>query len=822
MNVPLESTQPPAEQLVSYEEFLSRLQKLTSSPRVRVEKAGESHGGRGIYVILISDAEASPTLERHKSLSTALQTPDVIHPTLFQLQKAERAPLGEHTKFAVLIAGLSFGHEAAHVEGHLQLAERLAWREDDDVSAILGRLIVLIMPMVNPDGRVMSIEAWKRYPLTEDSSAGNLYGFYLNRDFLHLTQPETKAVLKVYRDWHPIALLDTHEDVFCLGVQVPEVCWCPYSGQSKGEEAPQNITEIVGQLAEAIRKEWHRLGFEYFQQDMFAHPMPGEPEEGPYWMSSGNVVQTMLLHGIPSVITESGRTPGVQTWEHRVQQKYSAALALLKELAKDPAGIAEKIYGNREQAIEEALASEEAFVVPKQQRELAAVAQLVNTLLQHGVRVYETENPYKALVVPLSQSEGEVARILLSAPESKVVAMPPALGVAVAEYQAVAKERKDALRKAALRPVMESPVPAVIVKGDPNAPHYAIPNSIEGIRLVNRLWGIGSMIHWLSEPVEVRERLLEKGTFVVEGSPSGAVQRLAQGLAVEIHGLPNGTRLESYSLRRPKVALYAGQGVDRPDASARADIWWALEQLGFEFVPLRAEDVTKQVFRRFDTLMVPGGDAREIVHGWNEDALLNKSPWELPGEPRGIGQEGLDAIRSFVERGGGYLGIGSGGGLLALKEYAGLVDLEIIAHSLGSARVLLRVDEPNHPLMFGLNGYYDEAGQWAKGFFPAYYHSETFTDTPGGPIFGPDRDSTVLASYYHVDHDPSSLQVVQESYLTEAEGGIAIASQRVGNGQATVMGIRPGFRAVWTNTWKLLGNAVFLSPAQDPQAGTLF
>jgi len=821
MSVPLEATQPPAEELVSYNEFLSRLQKLRSSLRVRVEKVGQSHGGRGIYVILIGSEEVIPSLERHKSLSASLQLPNVIHPTLFQLQKSGKVALEEDVRFPVLITGLSFGHEASHVEGHLQLAERLAWGEDDEVSAILGRLIVLVMPMLNPDGRTMSIDIWSRYQLTEDSSAGNLYGFYLNRDFLHLTQPETRAVLKVYRDWHPIVLLDTHEDVFCLGVQVPEVCWCPYSGQAPVEKAPENILEIIAELGEAIRKEWHRLGFNYLQRNMFAHPMPGEPEEGPYWIASGNVVETMALHGIPSVITESGRTPGVQTWEDRVQQKSSAGLALLKEVAKDPADIAGKIYGNRERAVEEAQASQEAFVIPKKQEELAAVTQLVDTLLQQGIQVYETGEAYVAFVVPMAQGEADVARALLSARGSKVVAMPPALRVAVVLYGALSEEEQRAMKRAPLNPVVEAPLPSVTVHGETGSGHYAIPNSSEGVKLVNCLWQVGSAMRWLSQPVELGGKRFDSGTFVIEQTPRAAVESLAQGLALELYALPQGMQMEGYALRRPKVALYAGQGVDRPNASARGDIWWALEKLGFEFIPLEAEDIDKAMLSRYHVLIVPGGDAYEIVNGWREDSLLNRSPWELPGKPRGIGSQGVDALRQFVEQGGNYLGLGSGGGLLALSQYANLIDLEIIAHSLGSARVLLRVDGPDNALMFGLNGYYDETGKWSQGFFPAYYHSETFTETPGGPIFRAGKGAKVLASYYRVDHDPASRQVIQGSFLTEAAGGVAIASQQVGKGQAVVVGVRPGFRALWTNTWKLLSNAIFLGTAGEPQTFTL-
>jgi hypothetical protein len=821
MNVPPEATQPSADELVSYEDFLLRLDRLRASPRVRVKKLGESHGKRGLYVILVASEEAIPHLEHHRMLSTALQMPEILLKNLSQIEMAKRPPAGQDVKFPALITGLSFGHEASHVEAHLALAEQLAWGDDEEVKAILARIIVLIMPMLNPDGRAMSVDIWRQYPLAEDSSAGNLYGFYLNRDFLHLTQPEARAVARVYQEWHPIALLDTHEDVFCLGVEVPETCWCPHSGHAPVEDAPDNILNLISHLGEAIREEWARHGLKALERNMFAHPMPGEPEEGPYWIALGNVVEAMALHGMPSVITESGRTPGVQAWEDRVQQKYLAGMALLTELAKHPRVIAEAMYANRKEAIESAQQAKDAFLIRKKQDKPGAVGQLVDTLLQQGISVYQTAEPYEAFVVPLAQAEQGIARTLLSAETSKLAAMPPALGVAVIRLGSLSKQDANTMLKAELTPLIAPPVPRVIILGEPEERDYAIPNSGDGVRLVNRLWHADSDVRWLAEPLELGPTKLDRGSFLVRGISRSALQTLGQGLTAEVHGVAECTRPPGRPLQRPKVALYFGQGVDRPDASARADIWWALDRLGFGFVPLTERDVNASTLAHFDIVLFPGGDAEEIVRGWDTNAPLNSAPWELPGERRGIGQEGLESLRQYVKGGGHYLGMGSGGGLLALSDYADLIDVEVMAHSLGTARVLLRVEQGDNPLMLGLNGYYDEHGEWVEGYFPAQYHSETFTDRPGGPIFKAGRACTPLATYYRVEHDPQHLQVINEAHFTETHGGVAVATQQVGRGRVSVVGVCPGFRAVWTNTWKLISNAIFMAVAGEDKEATL-
>jgi hypothetical protein len=521
----------------------------------------------------------------------------------------------------------------------------------------------------------------------------------------------------------------------------------------------------------------------------------------------------MALHGLPSIITESGRTPGVQAWEDRVRQKYLAGMALLRELAKDPLAIASAMYANRKEAIESAQRSKDAFVIPKKQDERGAAGELIDTLLQQGINVYQTAEPYEAFVVPLAQSEQAIARTLLSTESSKLAAMPPALGVSVIPLGSLSKQDQNSMKKAQLTPVNAPPVPRLVVLGQPEEGQYAIPNTVDGVKLVNRLWHAESAVRWLTKPLKVGDTTLDSGSFLVSGISRSALEILGRGLTAEVHGVAESTRSQGLPLHRPNVALYFGQGVDRPDASARGDIWWALDQLGSSFVALTARDVNADTLARFDIVLFPGGDAQEIVRGWDTEAALNSAPWELPGEPRGIGQEGLEALRQYVAGGGHYLGIGSGGALLALSDYADLVDVEVVAHSLGTARVLLRVEQGDNPLMFGLNGYHDERGEWVEGYFPAQYHSETFTDRPGGPIFKAGRACTPLATYYRVDHDPQRLQVINEAYLTEAHGGVAVATQQVGRGRASVVGVCPGFRAVWTNTWKLISNAIFLAAA---------
>src|SRR5689334_5495732 len=81
-NVPREASQPPADQLLSYDALLARLTKLSRNPRVRVSFIGTSQQGRRIPLITITSPDAADQLDRYKTMAARAMGPRVDHPTI--------------------------------------------------------------------------------------------------------------------------------------------------------------------------------------------------------------------------------------------------------------------------------------------------------------------------------------------------------------------------------------------------------------------------------------------------------------------------------------------------------------------------------------------------------------------------------------------------------------------------------------------------------------------------------------------------------------------------------------------------------------------
>jgi len=210
--------------------------------------------------------------------------------------------------------------------------------------------------------------------------------------------------------------------------------------------------------------------------------------------------------------------------------------------------------------------------------------------------------------------------------------------------------------------------------------------------------------------------------------------------------------------------------------------------------------------------VVPGGDSQEILNGWSQNPW-NRSPWEFPGRVQGLQNEGIDAIKQFIQGGGGYIGIGMGGGALLCQEISQLTDIRIKTHSLGQARTYLKIQNPGHPLTFGYTGYKDMTGDWHEKIIPSMYYSDSSLMTFGGPIFAVNEQAQVIATYHDVDYEQWMNCLQLPTALTEDDP--AIITYNLVKGTIILFGINPGFRALYIETYRLLSNAIFYLITQE-------
>jgi hypothetical protein len=412
---PPAAIQAPADRLLDHAGLLASVKHLATSPRVTAITIGKSAGGLSIPLLAITAAGTPLADLRARAVEISgprvafrtLAAPSVTTPDVARLLATARLP--------VLLAGSSWGHEAAQVEGLIAAVEHLAFDDSPGTARLLERTVVLIVPCMNPDGRERAIAEWRRTPLgVGEDAVGNADGFMINRDFIHQTQPESRAILDVTREWRPVVGIDLHEDMQHLGIAIPEVAFVPpFMPGFDVEEHPTTRRAVVA-VAGAIARKWREAGYPIVydpEGDRRWVPLPpsGSGDINPIAGSSGRLEFLWNIHAVAGLITESARTPGTQTWDARVDQKRLAALATVEEVAARPEFYARAVFDRRKEAVDAEGKAGEFLLIPREQPAGADPGELHRLLRAHEVLVYEAAGePFD--LIPLAQTEAPFIR----------------------------------------------------------------------------------------------------------------------------------------------------------------------------------------------------------------------------------------------------------------------------------------------------------------------------------------------------------------------------------------------------------------------------
>ncbi len=182
-----------------------------SSPRVKVWRIGKTEEGRDMILAAIADEATLKDLDKYRGMLAALGDPRKTTPEQAQQLIHSAKPI------YYITSGIH-SPEFGGPEMLMELAYRLAVDSSQFIQNIRNNVIVLITPVIEPDGRDKAVDTYyynKKLPKGSTRLPLMYWGKYVqhdnNRDgmgqFLQLTKHTTQAVL----DWHPTILHDLHE-----------------------------------------------------------------------------------------------------------------------------------------------------------------------------------------------------------------------------------------------------------------------------------------------------------------------------------------------------------------------------------------------------------------------------------------------------------------------------------------------------------------------------------------------------------------------------------------------------------------------------------
>ncbi len=811
------------------------------SDRVQVVEFGRSTRGRPMILAIISAPENLHHLDMYRTIARRLALADV--------RSEEEARELIHTgKAVVWIDSGLHSTEIAHPQHAIELAYRLAVGDSEEIRRILRDVILLLAPCVNPDGMDLVVHWYREHG---NLRIPELYHPYIghdnNRDFLLMTQTESRAVARVlYREWFPQIVFNHHQQApRGTAIFVP-----PFEDPFNFHIDPLVIRGIE-LVSAAMKWRFEREG------------KPGVVSRrifSAWW--NGGLRTAAYFHNMIGILTETGiadpaprkvlpkqtqlRPTGdyphpltERTWRLRDSIEYmlTASMGVLDIAARYREQFLAGIYQVARRNIHRGRTEPPyAYVLPADQTDFSRAIELANAMIRAGVRVYRTQGshvlqdrviPPGSIVIPTDQPfrpwildlmEPQVYPNITQYPGG-----PPTPPYDIAGWTLTYLMDVDVVRLStpvppALRddliPITdELPWPPGEIRSSTDAVPVAYlwaPGTNPAYRLAFALLREGVRLYRLRVPTPFGRTTYPPGTFLLLTKDARRVdlQALVRTNGVHMQAIARLTeKLDVWELRLPRIALYDTYGGNMDEGWTR----WLMEQYGVPYRKVWGGEVVQVLDPdRWDVLILPDG-ARigtelEPARGGRMDRtgpLPSAYAMRAP-----MGASGVEKVRRFVEQGGTLITLGSAA-MMAIR------DLHVPVEN-----VLLRKDadgryRPIDRQVFFcpgsvLEAEFDASHPVAYGMPPVGYvffrHSPTFVIPEGAR-----HRVRVIAQY--PDRNPlKSGWIWHPEYIYRKA---AIVEVTLGRGRIVLFGPRVQFRALPHGTFKLLWNALLYSRQQQ-------
>jgi len=276
--------------------YMRMLERAT--PRVKVFSIGTTEEGREMIAVAVASEKLMADLDQNRTRLTQLADPRLIN-----MDDGRAEQLIESSVPIYYITGSIHAPETGAPTALMELAYRLAVDESPRIRGIRDRLVTLITPVVEVDGRDREVDIYNWHLAHPGQNWPNLvyWGKYVahdnNRDAMGLTLKLTRNVLQTYLTWRPQVLHDLHESV-------------PYLYDNTIGDEPYNAW-----LDPILTDEWQIIG-SHNVSEMTKLGMPGVFAHGDFdtW-SPGYLMFIAASHNGISRLYETFGNSGADTIE---------------------------------------------------------------------------------------------------------------------------------------------------------------------------------------------------------------------------------------------------------------------------------------------------------------------------------------------------------------------------------------------------------------------------------------------------------------------------------------------------------------------------
>ncbi|MBP1635743.1 MAG: Zinc carboxypeptidase, partial [Acidobacteria bacterium] len=544
----------------------------------------------------------------------------------------------------------------------------LAARGSEAVDTILRESIVLIDPLQNPDGRARFLShnlqgaaaAPDPDPVAAEhdepwpSGRSNHYLFDMNRDWLALSQPESRGRVAFALEWFPHVVADLHE----MGGD-STYYFAPPAEPANPYITPRQM-EWLTVLGRENARRFDERGFAYFVREVFDSFYPGYGESWPIFQGA---IGMTFEQASPAGLLFRREDETLLSYRQGIVQHFTAAVTSAETAARNREKILRDFLEYRRSAVQEGERGpvREYLVPPGADR--TRHERFGRLLAMHGIEVRRAEEPVKAgartlpagtLVISVAQPSSRLLRNIVDPGiqmdekflkeqerrrqkrlgdqiyDMTAWSLPLLFDLEVVNLAQPSGAKTSVV--VAAPPPQGGPLPAAKVG-------YLLPWSSGAAAAVAEALQAGIRIRTADDGFTQGGRRYPVGTAIVRISENGADLASRLGPIVARHGaeavpldtswVEEGISLGSdrvVGLKPPRVAL----AWDEPTYSTSAG--WAryvLERrFGQKVSAIRAGALRRADLTRYDVVILPAGDYTQAL---GEDGLRRLKEWARMG-----------------------------------------------------------------------------------------------------------------------------------------------------------------------------------------------
>ena len=766
----------------------------SSSDRITIENRGATFEGRPLLLLTITSAN------NHLNIET-------IRQQHLELTQKEPSTININEMPIVVQQGFSIhGNEPSGSNAALAVAYYLAAAQGPAIDTLLNNTVILFDPSYNPDG-LQRFAYWantnkskninpdpndREYDEVWPGGRTNHYWFDMNRDWLPVQLPESRARIATFHKWMPNILTDHHE----MGTN-SSFFFQPGIPSRTHPLTPQQNQDLTGEIGSYHATAFDKIGSFYYSKESFDDFYYGKGSTFPDINGSIGI----LFEQASSRGHAQESVNGILTFPFTIRNQFTAALSTLEAAV----AMRQKILSYQQEFYQQAFkeAAKADAIVFGDEKDPSKAYHLAEILMRQNIQVHKIANDFtskgkrytkeSSYAVPKNQRQHR----LINAMFEKRTKFKDSLFYDVSAWTLPLAFNLDYNQDIPTDKVGEKIT--TLTKPAANAPKYSEYGYLMQWhdyytpKALNMLLKKGIRAKVGMTPFTSQNKEYDYGTILIpvqnqDLSPKDiakAVEEIVAQTGVTIDPANSGQTQkinlgsnQFKALKLPKVAMLVGNGINPYDAG---EIWHLFDQR----YDMHITKLDTKNFRRVDL-----SKYTDIIMPATRGNALNK--------------DAAKKLKTWIQNGGTLIGYKSAGKWLEKNEFMKMTfksnkttatDISFEQRSnyngaqyIGGAIFQTTLDR-SHPIAFG----------YKNKSLPVFRNTTLFVEADKNSYNNPIKytASPLLSGYISLPN----LELLKNT--------VPFKKAKLGRGNILYFTDNTNFRAFWYGTNKLLMNAIF-------------